>query len=172
MKALILCGGKGTRLRPITYFKPKCLVDICGKPALERIADHLNRHGIYDMMVKTHYLAPSIMKRFGSRFVYYYEPFLRDADESIRYVRSWFGDEPALIVNGDTLTNLDIRTMYESGRGHSIEYFDKVYAGYKILTPDFLDHKDHKIWRYTPKETFWVDIGTFQGLQKARKLYA
>ena len=60
--ALILAGGKGVRLRPITYKIPKSLVPINGKPIIEHIVNELVRNGIRDIVVSVGYKADMIIK--------------------------------------------------------------------------------------------------------------
>ena len=56
LKALLLCAGYGTRLRPITLTKPKCLVEVSGTPLLERWLLELERIGVDEVLINTHYL--------------------------------------------------------------------------------------------------------------------
>ncbi|WP_309497815.1 sugar phosphate nucleotidyltransferase [Sulfurovum sp.] len=60
MKALLLCAGEGTRLRPITNSIPKPLVPINGKPLLEYWLENLNKVGVNEFLINTHYLHKEI----------------------------------------------------------------------------------------------------------------
>src|SRR3989338_8959446 len=64
-KAVILAGGKGTRLRPLTLHTPKALVDIQGKTITEWIFDLLKRHGITEVIITVGYLKEKIKKYYG-----------------------------------------------------------------------------------------------------------
>ncbi len=64
-KAVILAGGKGTRLRPLTYAVPKPLLPINGRPMLEHIITHLKRYGIKDFIITVGYLGYQIKNYFG-----------------------------------------------------------------------------------------------------------
>ena len=158
MRALVLCAGLGTRLRPLTYFNPKVMIDIEGKPCL-------------------HYKSDKIMKHFGSDLLYFYEPKLLGEDKTLEIITSKFqfikGDY-LLVRNGDTLTNLNLPDFFKISQGKSIRHMDKVnkniYAGTKILSPDYF-LKGEKVLDCYLSNTWWVDIGTFQGLKKARKIY-
>ncbi len=63
-KAVILAGGKGTRLRPLTYAVPKPLLPINGRPMLEHIITHLKRHGITEFIITVGYLGYQIKNYF------------------------------------------------------------------------------------------------------------
>jgi hypothetical protein len=170
MKALILCAGHGKRLRPLTYFKPKCMVKVDGKPVLEHLADHLNSFGITEIMVNLHHLPLSIMKYFGNRFTYTYESELLGEEGTIDSVRSWFKNEYLVVMNGDTLTNLDIDKMFKFCFGINSRYVDKgVYAGTRIIVPNY--NTSQKEWNYSDPDAHWYDIGTFKGLCIAKKKY-
>ena len=65
MKAVILCGGIGTRLRPITYEIPKALIPVKGKPAIEHIIDLLKREGFNEAVISVGYLKEKIKKNFA-----------------------------------------------------------------------------------------------------------
>ena len=74
MIGLVLCAGLSTRLKEETKDKPKCMVEVGNKPILERIADHMNKHGIWRIVVNLHASPEVVMKHFGQRFLYLYEP--------------------------------------------------------------------------------------------------
>ena len=65
MQVIILAGGEGTRLRPITCARPKPLAEICGKPVLEHIFDLLIRNGFREATVTLMYQAEKMMERYG-----------------------------------------------------------------------------------------------------------
>ena len=65
MKAVVMAGGEGTRLRPLTLNRPKPLVPILNKPIAQHIIEHLKRAGITDIVVTLYYLAEEIMNAFG-----------------------------------------------------------------------------------------------------------
>ena len=65
MKAVVMAGGEGTRLRPLTSNRPKPLVPILGKPIAQHIIEHLARAGITEIVVTLYYLAEEIQNYFG-----------------------------------------------------------------------------------------------------------
>lgn len=118
MIGLVLCGGRGTRLGSLVKDKPKCMVCVAGKPVLERIADHMNKHGIWRIVVNLHAFPEVVMKHFGQRFLYLYEPVPMGEFATLNLVKGWFPDEKILSMNGDTLTDfwpgdLDFKTPYD-----------------------------------------------------------
>ena len=70
MKGIIIAGGEGTRLRPLTYTRPKPLIPVVNRPFLEYQVALLKRHGIEEIIFCTNYMADKIASHFGdgSRF--------------------------------------------------------------------------------------------------------
>ncbi len=66
MQALILAGGEGTRLRPLTSNQPKPMVPIVGKPCMEHILELLRRHGLDDVIVTVAFMPQAIRGYFGA----------------------------------------------------------------------------------------------------------
>src|SRR5579884_3014346 len=65
MKAVVMAGGEGTRLRPLTSNQPKPMVPIVGKPCMEHIIELLARHGFEDVIVTVAFLPQAIRSYFG-----------------------------------------------------------------------------------------------------------
>ena len=65
MKAVVMAGGEGSRLRPLTSRRPKPLVPVANKPVMHHIVDLLRRHGIAEVVATLHYLADEIENYFG-----------------------------------------------------------------------------------------------------------
>lgn len=120
MKAVILAGGKGTRLSPYTTVLPKPLVPIGDRPILEIVITWLREAGIREMVVSVGHLAELIRAFFGNgekwgvRLDYIIE------DEPLGTIGplSLMSDlgEHFLVLNGDVLTDLDVGAMYEDHR--------------------------------------------------------
>jgi mannose-1-phosphate guanylyltransferase/phosphomannomutase len=66
MKAVVMAGGEGTRLRPLTSNQPKPMVPIVGKPCMEHIVELLKRHGFEDVIVTVAFLPQAIRSYFGN----------------------------------------------------------------------------------------------------------
>lgn len=113
LKAVIMAGGEGTRLRPITCDLPKPMVQVLGKPVMEYTIDLLKKHGITDIAVTLHYLPDVIRGWFGdgaSRGVnmqYFVEEVPLGTAGSVRAARE-FLNETFIVISGDALTDIDL----------------------------------------------------------------
>lgn len=114
MKAMILAAGLGTRLRPLTNTVPKPLLPVLGTPLIVWNLLLLKRHGFRDVVINLHHLAPMIEQalgngsKFGLRIIYSYEPVILGTGGGIKQAEPYFSGEPVLVVNGDTLFELDL----------------------------------------------------------------
>ena len=106
-RALVLCGGLGERLRPLTETTPKSLVEVGGKTVLQHIIEHLNKFDIVDIAINTHWLHEKLIRWAGDRVVFSYEPQLLGSAGTIKRWIPWLGED-FLVMNGDTLTDLDV----------------------------------------------------------------
>ncbi|MGH2734427.1 MAG: sugar phosphate nucleotidyltransferase [Actinomycetota bacterium] len=122
MKALILAGGYGTRLRPLTYTRPKHLLPIANRPHIEHVFDLLLRHGVDGVVLLTSYLAESFedtvtnAARRGLRVEVTHEEEPLGTAGAIKNAEALVGDETFLCFNGDVLTNADLGAIVESHR--------------------------------------------------------
>ena len=66
MKAVVMAGGEGTRLRPLTSNQPKPMVPIVGKPCMEHIVELLRRHGFDDIVLTLAFMPPMLRGYFGN----------------------------------------------------------------------------------------------------------
>ena len=114
MKGIIIAGGLGTRLRPLTYLRPKPLVPVANRPFLEYQVALLRRHGIDDIVFATNYMADKIEAHFGdgSRFGVRMRCALEEqplgTGGAIRNAADFFPGEAVAVFNGDVLTDFDI----------------------------------------------------------------
>jgi mannose-1-phosphate guanylyltransferase/phosphomannomutase len=113
MKAVIMAGGFGTRLRPLTCNTPKPMAPVMNKPMMHHIVDLLKKHGITDMIATLFYSPDAIMSYFGdgSRLGVRMSYVKADADYgtagSVRNATKGL-DERMLIISGDVLTDFDL----------------------------------------------------------------
>lgn len=113
MRALLLAAGFGTRLRPLTDTVPKAMVDIAGRPLLDRWLAMLFADGIERVLVNTHYLAP-VIERFvrsspwSGAVDLVNEPALLGTGGTLLANRPWFGEGALLVTHGDNASDLDI----------------------------------------------------------------
>jgi len=120
MKALIVCGGKGTRLRPYTHSIPKPMLMLGRKPILEYTIRHFKSEGFTDIILAVGHLREQIMdyfgdgKKFGVKIQYSIEQEeLGDAGSIKNAAKLLKGEGHFLVEMGDHLTNLDYRRLVE-----------------------------------------------------------
>jgi NDP-mannose synthase len=133
MRALIMAGGKGTRLAPYTTVFPKPLMPICGTPILEIILLQLREYGFDDITLCTGYLAHLLEAYFGDgsylgiNISYSCENQPLGTAGPLSLVPP--GDEPLLVMNADVLSTLDYGDMYryhcERGAALSVGLYPK-----------------------------------------------
>lgn len=122
MQAIILIGGKGTRLQSRYPDRPKALVPIAGRPFLEWQLEWLARHGIGDLHLAAGYKAQAIRDwassaSQGGTITISAEPSPLGTGGGLKYVESFIRSDPFLILNGDSLLpNLDFKAFVEAGR--------------------------------------------------------
>ncbi len=128
MQAVILVGGKGTRLRPLTYETPKQMLPLVGVPMIECVLEALGRHGITDAVLSLGYLPDRFTEAYpsnvisGVRVTYAVEPEPLDTAGAIRYAANSTGvNETFLVVNGDVLTDLNVTKLLAFHREHEAE---------------------------------------------------
>ncbi len=118
MKAVIMAGGEGTRLRPLTYNQPKPMIPMANRPLMEHVIDLLRRHGFTDIVVTVAYQANAIQNyfgngaEFGARIVYASEEPPLGTAGSVRNAMQEL-DEPFLVISGDVLTDIDLGAVVD-----------------------------------------------------------
>jgi len=124
MKAMILAAGLGTRLRPLTNTIPKPLLPIAGTPLIVWNLLLLKRHGFHDVVINLHHLGPMIEQavgngsKYGLRIYYSHEPVILGTGGGIKQAEPEFSGEPVLVLNGDTLFDLDLGALCDAHRQH------------------------------------------------------
>src|SRR6266508_765736 len=114
MRAVVMAGGEGSRLRPLTINRPKPMVPVANKACLGHIFDLLKRHGIADAFVTLQYLATVIQDAYGDggsvgmRLRYSIEETPLGTGGSVRQIGDALGTEPFLVISGDALTDIDL----------------------------------------------------------------
>jgi mannose-1-phosphate guanylyltransferase len=121
VKAVVLVGGEGTRLRPLTETLPKPLVPLVDRPSLDHVLDHLVRHGVHEVVMSSPYLEatfhPFIESRRGDPSITWItEPEPLGTGGAIVHARDALGSEPFFALNGDIVTDLDLTAMLELHR--------------------------------------------------------
>ncbi|NCB63667.1 MAG: hypothetical protein EOM52_08640 [Clostridia bacterium] len=114
MKAVIMAGGEGTRLRPITLGLPKPMVPLFDKPVMEHIVALLKRHGVTDICVTLQYMPEVITNWFGDgselgvALHYFVEKEPLGTAGSVKNCMPILGDDDFLVVSGDAVCDLDL----------------------------------------------------------------
>ena len=168
LDAVIMAGGKGTRLRPLTENIPKPLLEIGNKPIVEYNVDRLSQFGIDNLVMTVNYLGEQLIDYFGDG---------SDKDMNIRYVREDkplgtigslsmvenFHHDHILIMNSDLLTTIDLHDFYadfiqkEADMAvASIPY--EVKVPYAVLD---VNGEGIKSFREKPEYTYYSNAGIY-----------
>jgi len=116
MKAVIMAGGEGTRLRPLTVNRPKPMVPLCDRPLLEYTIDLLRKYGFNDITMTLHYLPRVVMDHFedgssyGVKIEYSIEDRPLGTAGGVKKALDEI-DETVLVFSGDILTDVDLGTL-------------------------------------------------------------
>ena len=116
MKAVIMAGGEGTRLRPLTSNAPKPMMPVANVPMMEHIVGLLKRHGFDDIVVTVAFMANAIRTYFGDgsdfgvKMVYANEPTPLGTAGSVRNAMEYL-DERFLVISGDVITDVDLTSI-------------------------------------------------------------
>jgi NDP-sugar pyrophosphorylase family protein len=114
MKAVIIAGGLGTRLRPLTYNTPKPIVPVANRPFAVHQIELLVRHGIKEIIFSIHYLSGEIRKtledgkRWGIKIHYCLEDKPLGTAGAVKNAQKYFDGSPLIVFNGDILTDANI----------------------------------------------------------------
>jgi mannose-1-phosphate guanylyltransferase/phosphomannomutase len=114
MKAVIMAGGKGTRLRPLTSKQPKPMVPIVNTPCMEHIVNLLKYHGFEDILATLEFMPEVVQEYFGDgsgwgvRMEYSVEEEPLGTAGSVKFAEDWL-TERFVVISGDALTDVDLR---------------------------------------------------------------
>jgi NDP-sugar pyrophosphorylase family protein len=116
MKAIILAGGRGKRLSPITDYVPKPLIPIKNIPIIEWQIKYLKKHGINEVIICTGYKTNMIenylsMKNIGIKIKFSIEKTPLGTGGAIKKAGKMINDKSFFVINGDILTNIDLRKL-------------------------------------------------------------
>jgi mannose-1-phosphate guanylyltransferase/phosphomannomutase len=125
MKAVVMAGGDGARLRPLTIGRPKPMVPLVNKPVMLHILELLKRHGITDIVVTLRYLATVIQDFFGDgsqlgmNLTYVVEDSPLGTAGSVRHAAQYL-DETFLVISGDALTDFDLQSIIHAHQARDV----------------------------------------------------
>lgn len=173
MRAIVLVGGEGTRLRPLTYRTPKPLLPVANVPFLERQLGWLARHGVDEVVLSLGYLPDAFLAHFpGDRcgdvkLGYAVEPEPMGTAGGIRFAADDVS-EPIVVCNGDVLTDLDLTAMlrfhHERGAEATIHLTHVEDPSSFGVVPTRPDGEVIAFVEKPPRDrapTRWVNAGTY-----------
>ncbi len=173
LPAIILCGGLGTRLRPVVNDRPKALAEVNGRPFLDHLLDHLERQGVRDVYLSTGHLgehleefvARSSRDRMTVRCVR--EPDPLGTGGAVRFVReSAYVEPPFLVLNGDTFFSGDLSRL---ARLHADSKAAATLAAVRVEEPERYGTvrlaPDHAVVSFEEKGSAsgsqWINAGVY-----------
>ncbi|MEP7045529.1 MAG: NDP-sugar synthase [Ilumatobacteraceae bacterium] len=128
MRAVVLVGGFGTRLRPLTLTTPKPMLPVGHVPIIERLVDNLARGGVTEVTLALGFKPEPFIEAFptgecnGVKLHYAVEPEPLDTAGAIKFAAELTGiDDTFVVANGDVLTDLDIAALVDFHRSHDAE---------------------------------------------------
>lgn len=122
MKALVLAAGRGERLRPLTDSIPKPMLELGGRPLIHYALKMLRRGGITEVAINLHHLGDQLAGALGDgtelglKITYAPEPTLLGTAGPLKGLAAFFGEEPFMVINSDTIMNLDLPRMFDFHR--------------------------------------------------------
>lgn len=125
LNAVVMAGGQGTRLRPLTEDLPKPMLPVGGRPLMERIVGQLQQAGIRKVNVTTHYKPEKIIEYFGNGQSFGVELNYVNEDQPLGTGGALSllpePEDPLLVINGDILTQVDFRLMLSYHHEHQAD---------------------------------------------------
>ncbi len=113
-----MCGGEGTRLRPLTFERPKPSISILNKPSVVHLIEHLSKEGFSEIVMTLGYMAEKIKddlgdgSMFGVHIDYVYEHEKLGTAGGVKNAEKYLHGEPFIVLGGDHVLNLNLREMY------------------------------------------------------------
>ena len=165
MKAIILAGGHGKRLRPITDYVPKSLVPVKNIPIIEWQIKYLKKYGVNEVIICTSYKTKMIenylsMKNIGVKIKFSVEKFPLGTGGAIKKAGKMINDKSFFVINGDTITNIDLTKLAKKPNSiASIELRTK----FGIL--EINSNKKSKLKEKKEISNLWMNAGIYH-LQK------
>jgi len=165
MKAVVLCGGLGTRLRPLTYQIPKPLLPVGKEPILTFVIKQLVNHGFKDICLATGYKSELIEahyadgKAYDANITYSKETEPLGTAGPLKKINDL--DKTFLVINGDILTNLDLKKLYKFHKENNA--IATIAAKERNVKIDFgvITEKEHRLSSYEekPRIDYLVSMG-------------
>lgn len=163
MQAIILCGGKGERLRPLTDNTPKPLVEVNGAPIISHIIKHLNFYNITDIILATGYMSESFENFFDKTS---YKPTLidtgdKDIIERLIHAEGLI-DSDFLVLYGDTISDINVSNLVKFHYAHEkIATMSAWPLETQFGLVEIDDDHNVKGFQEKPRLDKWINIGYF-----------
>ena len=161
MKAIILAGGRGKRLRPITDYVPKPLIPLKNIPIIEWQIKYLKKFGISEVIICSGYKTKMIEnylnnKKLGIKITFSIENKSLGTGGAIKKAGKKIKDKSFLVINGDTITNIDLKKLIK--KENSIASI-QLRTNFGILQTD-----ENKIIKFIEKKEItdlWMNAGIY-----------
>ncbi len=171
MKAIILAGGRGKRLRPITDKIPKPLIPINNKPLIERTIKYLKKYGITEIIISSGYKSNLIekflkkKKNFGCDIVFSIEKTPLGTGGAIKKALRFVDEESFVVLNGDIVTNIDLKKILKK---------PNTIAANELKTKfGTMDIRNNKILKFNEKKDVsdvWMNPGIYHLSKNIEKM--
>ena len=171
MKAIILAGGRGKRLRPITDKIPKPLIPINNKPLIERTIKYLKKYGITEIIISSGYKSNLIekflkkKKNFGCNIIFSIEKTPLGTGGAVRKALTFIDEESFVVLNGDIVTNIDLKKILKK---------PNTIAANELKTKfGTMDIRNNKILKFNEKKDVsdvWMNPGIYHLSKNIEKI--
>ena len=171
MKAIILAGGRGKRLRPITDKIPKPLIPINNKPLIERTIQYLKKYGITEIVISSGYKSNLIekflkkKKNFGCEIIFSIEKTPLGTGGAVRKALRFVDDESFVVLNGDIVTNINLKKILKK---------PNTIAANELKTKfGTMDIRNNKILKFNEKKdvsNVWMNPGIYHLSKNIEKI--
>ncbi|HXG73566.1 MAG TPA: nucleotidyltransferase family protein [Candidatus Nitrosotenuis sp.] len=162
MHAIILAGGIGTRLKPITDYVPKPLIPINNIPIIEWQITYLKKHGINKIIICSGYKAEQIQNylkhknNFGTKIRYSIEKTPLGTGGAIKKAARLINDKSFLVLNGDVITNIDLKKMLVTPNSIALVELRTKFGTVSMSGNKIVDFKEKK-----PLKDIWMNSGIY-----------
>lgn len=167
VEALVMAGGFGTRLRPLTDQIPKPMLPVGGRPLLETIILRLREAGIRKVYLTTHYMPEKIVEHFengckwGVDIVYIHEKKPLGTAGALSLLPPLAS--PLLVINGDILTSMNFRSIFEYHHGYGADFTLAVRNFHMEVPYGVVECEDNQVinLREKPVITYLINAGIY-----------
>ena len=163
MKAVVMAGGEGSRLRPLTIGRPKPMVPMVSKPVMAHILDHLKRQGITEVVVTLYFMPDLVQSYFGDgsnlgmKIHYAVEETPLGTAGSVKNAQQYL-DEPFVIISGDAVTDINLQEVIAF---HQERGADATLTLYRVPNPleygVIITDPDGKVTQFLEKPS-WGEV--------------